>query len=160
LISPPRLSVRPKSITAAATVKGKGKAKATEHDEDDDFPMPQGEPISPLLALRAFAIATAGVLAVAGVTTIAVARILDVRDVSFSCSSEAGLRFQMTEFTTKMRSMVSKKMPRLGQEVYRAPDEGTHALEATTGEENVVEGWLRRIVDEAEEERKALADRR
>lgn len=51
-------------------------------DEEDDFPMPQGEPISPLLALRAFAIATVGVLAVAGASTIAVAKVLDVRDVS------------------------------------------------------------------------------
>jgi hypothetical protein len=55
----------------------KGKARAR------DLPKPpKGEPISPLLALRAFAIATTGVMLVAGGLTVAVARILDVRDVS------------------------------------------------------------------------------
>lgn len=63
---------------------------------------------------------------------------------------------QMTEFTAKMRGMVSARMPRLGQELYRAPAQSDYPPEATTGEENVVEGWLRRLVDDAEEERKAL----
>lgn len=51
-------------------------------------------------------------------------------------------------------------MPRLGQEIHRAPDEESYPTEATTGEENVVEGWLRRVIDEAEEERKVLVQKR
>ena len=74
---PPRLGPAPQGV--------KGKARA------QDLPKPpKGEPISPLLALRAFAIATTGVMLVAGGLTVAVARILDVRDVSCADTRRTG----------------------------------------------------------------------
>ncbi|KAJ9098742.1 hypothetical protein QFC21_004390 [Naganishia friedmannii] len=128
-------------------------------EEHDSGPGSSGGSISPLFALGAFGIATGLVVATAGATALAVAKILDVRD--------------MDEFSAKMRQYTQTLLPTMSENIYSPPPPPSPLVAALGAEmdefdpsrgvdeeDSIVRGWFGEVIRELEDDRRKVVEER
>ncbi len=167
----PQPATNPVVAATAESAASQATAQAQAHAHASALAPPE-EPISPLFAIKAFAIATALVTGSAAVVSVGVARLLGVQDVRRHTNSGSVVpalitRFaQMTEFTQSMRKWTASVLPEMSGRLYKAPDAREDGASPAsdppppgyvrTQEDSIVGGWFADVVRGAEEERQEI----